>query len=895
MQPVSLPESSAARERLRTLIPEASVHFALPEGGPVLRRGEPVRHGVPFARGACRSVADLTIEHATGPVPLQARALDRWPDGSVRWALLDYRADVHVGRHHGYVVGIGARAEADEVVRVMSVGGAVHVDTGRARFTIAPNGTLPFAAARVDGATVLDTSRSGLHAEDERGRQLRPTLERVRVEEAGPVRAVVCSYGRLASYSGNSVVAFDCRAHFTAGSATVRIDLTLRNPKRASHPGGIWELGDPGSVYLRDVALTFAIADGDAAPALVRCSPEGNAPFRECDAPFELVQESSGGENWRSRVHVNRNGAVPHTRRGYVLRAGGRETTGLRATPIVTLDGTGRFLGVAVPAFWQNFPSAIDADGRTVSLRMFPRQYPDVHELQGGEQKTFTCYVAVALDTVTDEPLAWCRAPLFASLRPEAYSDSGAVPYLLPEVEDPYREYVSLAREGLEGQDSFAHKREQMDEYGWRHFGEVPADHESALLPPGAPPFVSHYNNQYDAVFGFACHFMRTRDARWWLLMDELASHVVDIDIYHTDEDKPAYNHGLFWHTSHYVDAGASTHRSFPRAEGVSGGGPSAEQNYTSGLLLHHFLTGDPRSRAAVIKLAEWVIAMDDGRRSPFRWLDSGDTGLASATHTPCYHGPGRGAGHSINALLDGHRLTGDARFLAKAEGLIQRCIHPDEDIDRRELLDAERRWSYTAFLQALGKYLDYKVERGQIDALYAYGRMSLLRYAHWMASHEYPYLDKPEILEYPTETWAAQDIRKSVVLDLAAKYADPADWARFRDRSEFFYRTALATLGRMRTRTLSRPLVLLLSYGFLRGHERLRPSIESASTELDVVPARQAAFVPQKARVLGRVRWLTAAGAMVAPLAAVVQWSWRNKWSRSASPLSSTHAASSQ
>ena len=71
--------------------------------------------------------------------------------------------------------------------------------------------------------------------------------------------------------------------------------------------------------------------------------------------------------------------------------------------------------------------------------------------------------------------------------------------------------------------------------------------------------------------------------------MTELASHVTDIDIYHTDRDKAAYNSGLFWHTFHYVAAGKSTHRSYPRhATGVCGGGPANEHNYTAGLLLHY-------------------------------------------------------------------------------------------------------------------------------------------------------------------------------------------------------------------------------------------------------------------------------------------------------------------
>src|SRR5207248_3079 len=163
------------------------------------------------------------------------------------------------------------------------------------------------------------------------------------------------------------------------------------------------------------------------------------------------------------------------------------------------------------------------------------------------------------------------------------------------------------------------------------------------------------------------------------------------IDIYHTDFDKSAYNHGLFWHTYHYVDAGTSTHRSYPR--GTAGGGPADEHNYTTGLMLHYFLTGDRQSRQAVLELAQWVIDMDDGRKTVFRWLDRGPTGLASATASPFYHGPGRGAGNSINALLDGFRLSGKPSYLSKMEELIRRCIHPADDVAARNLLDAERRW----------------------------------------------------------------------------------------------------------------------------------------------------------------------------------------------------------
>ncbi len=141
--------------------------------------------------------------------------------------------------------------------------------------------------------------------------------------------------------------------------------------------------------------------------------------------------------------------------------------------------------------------------------------------------------------------------------------------------------------------------------------------------------------------------------------MDELASHVRDIDIYHTADDKSAYAGGLFWHTAHYVDAGKSSHRTYMKAAGVGGGGPANEHAYSTGLMLHYFLTGEQASRDAAVGLAEWILGLDDGSRTPFRWLSRADTGLASKTHSLEYHGPGRGAGNAIVVLLNGHRLTG--------------------------------------------------------------------------------------------------------------------------------------------------------------------------------------------------------------------------------------------
>jgi hypothetical protein len=243
--------------------------------------------------------------------------------------------------------------------------------------------------------------------------------------------------------------------------------------------------------------------------------------------------------------------------------------------------------------------------------------------------------------------------------------------------------------------------------------------------------------------------------------------------------------------------------------------------------------------------------------------LARGDTGLASKSRSDDYHGPGRGSGNSLAALVDAHRLTGEALFLTKAEQLVRRCIHPADDLAARKLLDVENRWFYTMFLQALGRYLDHKEDLGARDFVYAYARGSLLHYARWMAEHERPYLDKPEILEYPNETWAAQDMRKSEVFKYAARHASGPERSRFRERSDFFFRTSVDMLTAMPTRTLARPVVLLLSFGFMHAYFQKHADDVAPAPAVDVGDfGKPELFIPQKRRALKRFKVLAVAGA---------------------------------
>ncbi|QDU23918.1 RIFT barrel domain-containing protein [Urbifossiella limnaea] len=850
---------------------------------PAAGRG-PVTAGVPWPRGVVTDAARLALTDAAGrPVPLQAKVTDRWADGSARWVLLDWIAESGAGP---YTLFVGDQSRLEGRNLAERTGNAVWVHPGAALFIVRPGSCFPFMSVALAVGTGVspEPSPRGFLVTDGNGHTWLADVRTVEIEAPGPCRSILHLTGQLVSEQGSrsdSLLDFDARIHFFSGSTVVRVEFTLRNPRRAEHPGGLWDLGDPGSVFLKDASITFALPEGRGGE--LRYSPERGAPVVPYPLPFELFQASSGGENWNGRNHVTRAGTVTLPFRGYRLNA----ASGRRATPIVLLPG----LGVTTEHFWENFPKAIEATADAITLRLFPQQAGDLHELQGGEQKTHTFAVAFGADA-TAEALEWFRTPPRVTLPPEWVAATGAVPYLTPQATDPHADYLALVGAALDGPDTFVQKRETIDEYGWRHFGDIWGDHE-AVYDAGPAPMVSHYNNQYDPVFGFGVQLLRSGDPRWAEHMDALAAHVADIDIYHTTRDKAAYNGGLFWHTYHYAPADTATHRSYPKLlrtlggpAGLDpndpkakkskhvyalGGGPGNEQNYAAGLALHYFLTGSEQSRAAAIGLAQWVIDMDDGSKTVFRWLARGDTGLASQSRGPEYHGPGRGSGNSLAALLVGHTLTGDAKFLAKAERLIRRVVHPADDVPARKLLDVENRWFYTMFLHSLGKYLDHKAELGQLDAMYAYARASLLHYARWMADHEVPTLSRPDILEYPNETWAAQDVRKFEVLRLAARHAGP-DAERFRERARFFFSDSIARLTAFPTRTLCRPVVLLLSLGYTAACPAdAAPPPAVAVTDF----GRPERFVPQKQTALKRAKLLVAAGAVVGFAAVVALGVW--------------------
>ena len=67
----------------------------LKEQDGVARRGSPITGGIALAVGTVQDAGKLALRNADGEtVPLQARALTHWRDGSVKWVSLDFQTDL---------------------------------------------------------------------------------------------------------------------------------------------------------------------------------------------------------------------------------------------------------------------------------------------------------------------------------------------------------------------------------------------------------------------------------------------------------------------------------------------------------------------------------------------------------------------------------------------------------------------------------------------------------------------------------------------------------------------------------------------------------------------------------------------------------------------------------
>ena len=203
------------------------------------RRLEPVTCGIPWPRGALRDPATLSMHgESDRQVPLQARTLENWPDGSVRWVLLDWQAELAAESTARYRLEIGEEFRTRQDRPGSRFAGTLQglaIDTGAAQFTIRAAETFPFEAVTVAGRPAIDAARTRFTVVDEAGHTFQPRLDHVELAEQGPLR-VGGQARRPARARGRTAALPDLRlAPFLRGTGggPLRSDPAQPAPRRA--------------------------------------------------------------------------------------------------------------------------------------------------------------------------------------------------------------------------------------------------------------------------------------------------------------------------------------------------------------------------------------------------------------------------------------------------------------------------------------------------------------------------------------------------------------------------------------------------------------------------------------------------------------------------------------
>ena len=730
----------------------------------------PFQIGAPVKKGAFFAANELTLcTSEQDLVPCSIKIVSLWPDQSIKWLnimgefLSDYASNtqfhlkinkkIEPVKRHDWVV-----CRNDEL----------HVDTIQGLFRL---NYKQFAKIQIGNQQVTTELECKINSLTTSVGNVETDYEILFDQTNKPLLCKVIQKAVAIDASKTRLnLSLSLNIYFADGQVHARLDM--HNPAAIEHDGGQWDLGNEKSLTIDVSALKFSFQSRQN--LLVLKENEGYTPFDK----LTLNQLSSGGENWNSENHKTSQNRVELTHKGalveYTHIDTKKEFSIARPQPRLLIVLEDKKFHLIPHHFWEKYPTSLECNDSHARISFTNASDTTKVELQAGEIKSHTLVFGLNSE---DKIPSWGATPELALSK-----ENLVVSQIFAISNELFASHPLLPV--LSCNNSFSNawirKREMVDEYGWRNFGDLYADHEAAEFK-GSGIFVSHYNNQYDPLLGFL---------RQWFITNSYDT--VNIDIYHTEDDKPEYNHGLFWHTDHYVAAETATHRTYSKHQATKvyidhagGGGPGAHHCYSSGLALYYLMSKDQRALAAVLGLYEWMTKIYEGDGTilnsilriknaehltlPFtqKLLLGGGHRTVRNVFTNKYP-LDRGTGNYVNCLLDCFEITSNRNYLEQAEFVIINTITLYDDFSKLNFEDVENTWFYTVFLQSVVKYLGIMYQVKEDAPKSQYIRASFLHYANYIAEHEQPYLFKPGILEYPNDTWTGQDLRKIQILHYA-------------------------------------------------------------------------------------------------------------------------------
>ncbi len=237
---------------------------------------QPVRHGVPWPQGAVWPQTPIAAEDEKGDaVPVGARVLNLWPDGSVQWMLVDMAVDFEPSGTRAMTVkaGAGGAVKAKNPVTVASDDAGITVSNGLVTLTAIRGASESLVAGWVGGELdAVITGRDG-----EVFSAARCSKKTVRLEDANSLCTVLRIEGKHQSVSGRTLLEFWVRFTVTANRPDVKVTYHYHNR----------EDDEPG-VFLKTMELKLRTRMGAQAERAIVHGFRGRATRME---PYRLPED----------------------------------------------------------------------------------------------------------------------------------------------------------------------------------------------------------------------------------------------------------------------------------------------------------------------------------------------------------------------------------------------------------------------------------------------------------------------------------------------------------------------------------------------------------------------------------------------------------------------------
>jgi hypothetical protein len=451
-----------------------------------------VTGGIPVSKGAAPDGSRFVLfDKNDKPVPCQNSVLARWPDGSVRWVLLDFKAKPPVNGTDKFRLKWDPKSKdvlPSNPVKTVQ-GKEVSASSGMVHLTTVP-GSLLRISNRFDVKLVLT---------DRQGKRCDGVVESAKVETNGKLRSTLLLMGSFRTPEKQRVVDFRLRASVYAGL-----------PQFYLEPQILINADNDMIQYINDLSLEFVSLNP------IRSASIGGSPGWKgtpvSGAPVRLFQTDD--ENYQFEGASGKGDKAP----------GWMEIN----------DGKGTF-AVTLRDFWQQWPKSLEVDSKVAKLGLFPNfkegtfahmlpWYKHDYLFEGNsyrlrEGQTRRWQVWIDLSGNGEALSRSANMSLVAAPDPAQAIATGEWGNVAPSGSKGMSEYDTWADSQFEG---YCRSIREQRDYGAMNWGDWWGERGC-----------NWGNHEYDTPLHILTQFVRTGDPKYFYVGEQTARHLSEVDIVH--------------------------------------------------------------------------------------------------------------------------------------------------------------------------------------------------------------------------------------------------------------------------------------------------------------------------------------------------------------------------